>query len=147
VKLAKSHLLNQKIVYKLHPGEYARWKKEYPWLVDADIKVIEDDSVSLYQLFAESKIQIGVNSTAIYEGLSFGLRTFVLNLPGVEYMEDLAKEHYVTIIRSVDELQEYLRKPGPMPKISTEKFFRSNALENIHRALCEIIASSRADKG
>lgn len=142
VELNKSCLLDLKIVYKLHPGEYQRWRKEYPWLVNTDIKVIEDDSVPLYQLFAESKIQIGVVSTAIYEGLSFGLRTFLLNLPGVEYMEDLAKDHYVSIIRSVDELQEYLKRPGPAPQISTDKFFRSNALENIHKALREIIASN-----
>jgi len=145
-KLSESCSLNQKILYKLHPGEYQRWRKEYPWLVNTDIKVIEDDSVPLYQLFAESKIQIGVVSTAIYEGLSFGLRTFLLDLPGAEYMEDLTKRHYVTIIGSVDELQEQLKRPGPVPQISIEEFFRSDALKNIYNALHEIIASDKLGK-
>jgi len=147
VKLSKSHSLEQKIVYKLHPGEYHRWRKEYPWLVNTDIKVIDHDSVPLYQLFAESRFQIGVNSTAIYEGLSFGLRTFLLNLPGVEYMEDLAKKHYVSIIKSVDELQECLKRPDLAPHISANKFFRINALENFHEALRKIMASSGSDQG
>lgn len=146
VKLAKSCSADQEIVYKLHPGEYARWKKEYPWLVDAGIRVIEDDSVPLYRLFAESKIQIGVNSTAIYEGLIFGLRTFLLNLPGVEYMGELLESGYTHIISSVDELQVVLKGTAPIDQIDTEEFFRSNALENVYKAINDILTSTKGTK-
>lgn len=84
------YLKNFKLVYKLHPGEYDRWHT-YPALK----KLVECGNVSLrkdadlYQLMSESHYQIGVNSTAIFEGIDFGCRTILINLPGIEYMSDL----------------------------------------------------------
>jgi hypothetical protein len=89
--------LGYKIVYKLHPGESSRWKREYPWLKDSSINVIDNDSVPLYQLFAQSKIQVGVSSTAIFEGLNFGLKTYIVNLPGVEYMDYLIRNQHANL--------------------------------------------------
>jgi hypothetical protein len=70
--------LNYNVVYKLHPGEYHRWKREYPWLYKERDKIkIVEESIPLYRLMAESKTQVGVSSTAIYEGLYFGLNTYI----------------------------------------------------------------------
>jgi len=30
------------VAYKLHPGEYARWRKEYPWLLESKVRVIDN---------------------------------------------------------------------------------------------------------
>src|SRR5699024_8411693 len=65
------------IIYKLHPGEYDRWKTNYPWLLNSNIQVVASDNPPLYELFAKSKIQVGVTSTAMYEGLNFGLDTYI----------------------------------------------------------------------
>jgi len=76
------------IKYKLHPGEYDRWKS-YPSLVKLsnleNVEIIKD--IDLYELFSKSSIQIGVFSTAIYEGVEFGCKTILIDLPGIEYMD------------------------------------------------------------
>jgi len=129
------------IVYKLHPGEYARWRKEYPWLAEADIQVVDDDHIPLYKLFAESRIQIGVNSTAIFEGLNFGLKTILLNLPGVEYMDQLVKEQIARVVSSPEELAERIWAEGAAPQIQTERFFKPDSLNNIKQAMDELLST------
>lgn len=75
------------IVFKLHPEEYAQYN-QYKYLKllrdKFDIEIVKN--VDLYHLLAESEYQIGVFSTAIYEGLEFDCKTILLNLPGIEYM-------------------------------------------------------------
>lgn len=91
-----------KIVYKLHPGEVANWTKRYPWLLEASkagaVTVLEGDSPSLYELFAASQWQVGVYSTAIFEGLALGCKAILLNLPGIEYMEPLVEAGFVRVL-------------------------------------------------
>lgn len=93
------------IKYKMHPGEYKVWKS-----YDALVKLSEMENVQvltdcdLYQIFAESEYQIGVFSTAIYEGLEFGLKTVLAELPGLEYMEDmLVAKQAITFRQFVEE--------------------------------------------
>ena len=145
VQLAKREDFPLRIVYKLHPGEYARWRQEYPWLIESDIHVVEDDSISLYQLFAESKIQVGVNSTAIFEGLNFDLKTIVLDLPGVAYMEYLIKEGVARVVTSPEELVETLHDHTTQP-ILTERFFKRNALDNIKQVIDDILNAGATDE-
>ncbi len=79
------------LVYKLHPSEYSCWS-EYPALCKLarldNVRVV-DSSSDLYRLFAEAEYQIGVFSTAIYEGIGMGTKTVLIDLPGVEYMDEL----------------------------------------------------------
>lgn len=105
-KIAKTILKNiqyfsdMNIKYKLHPGEYDRWKT-YPSLCElakyGNIEIIKD--CDLYQLFAGSYYQVGVFSTAIYEGLEFGCKTVLLDIEGIEYMEALIKNGVVSIYK------------------------------------------------
>jgi hypothetical protein len=78
------------IYYKLHPGEYDRWH-EYPELVRLskypNVKIVY--SCDLYQLLGTARYMIGVFSTAIYEGIEIGVQPILVDLPGIEYMEDL----------------------------------------------------------
>lgn len=141
VELSKRKHLHYEIAYKLHPGEYNRWQNQYPWLLDAEIKVIDNDNIPLYRLFAESKAQIGVYSTAIYEGLIFKLRTYLINFPGIEYMEYLIDNQYATIIRSVDELVSALEDRKHSELIDTENFFTKNSMDKIFSAIDDIISS------
>jgi hypothetical protein len=130
------------IAYKLHPGEYSRWRKEYPWLLKAKLRVIDDDQIPLYGLFAESNIQIGVHSTAIFEGLNYGLRTFLLDLPGVEYMDYLIEKEVATMATSVDDLLEKIQK-GKNSGIAMDFFFKPNSLDNIIEALDELSGAKK----
>ena len=87
------------LVFKLHPGEYDRWQT-YPSLAKLaqlpNVRVATDED--LYGLFAQSQYQVGVYSTAIYEGLEFGCRTILLELPGIEYMDHLRKRDDVCML-------------------------------------------------
>lgn len=110
-KIASSiacELKDYMIIYKLHPGEYATWTQNYPELVEAcrldNFEVIDNSETPLYKLFAESNYQVGAFSTAIYEGLMFNCRTFIVDVPGVEYLNDLINNGYVCKISDADDL-------------------------------------------
>lgn len=88
-----------KVNFKLHPGEFGRWK-EYPRLNELvklqKVTVLED--VDLYKLLAESEYQAGVFSTAIFEGIDLGCKTILFSLPGIEYMDELIDAGKVDVI-------------------------------------------------
>lgn len=130
VTLAESEEGDTRIVYKLHPKEYDTWEKEYPWLQTADIDVVTD-SPALYRIFAESTAQIGVYSTALFEGLYFGLDTYVVDLPGHEYMDPLIEAgcaHRITYPG------DYLSAAGTdIETFDKEYFFETEPIENFTR--------------
>ena len=107
------------IIYKLHPGEYETWQENYPYLNKSlklnssqnniKFKVIDDNNIPLYELFAKSEYQIGAFSTAIYEGLSFNCKTFIIDVPGIEYLEDLIKKNIVKKVKNAKEVENALR--------------------------------------
>ena len=119
------------IVYKLHPGEWHNWRQKYPELVDSGLTVLDTASEILYKLFAESMIQIGVSSTAIYEGLAFGLRTFLIDTISVEFMNRLVELGYAQKVASLLEMQEYLSEKKDSDVFDHNIFFRENAILNI----------------
>ena len=84
------------IKYKLHPGEYERWR-EYPSLKilaeKSNVEIIT--STDLYALFSSCEYQVGVFSTALSEGVEFGCKTILLNLHGVEEMQEFQKIYKV----------------------------------------------------
>jgi ribosomal protein S2 len=128
VELSKQ-IEDYEIVYKLHPGEFSNWQERYPWLEESEIEVLTNEK-QLYQLFAESKIQVGVYSTAIYEGLGFNLKTFLVDLPGIETMERLLDKKCCRKMNSAEELMENMEDEGD-PEVDIEEFFKPNAKENI----------------
>ncbi len=129
---AAEKLPDYNIIYKLHPGEYETWKN-YDDLVKAskleNVKVIDNSEIELYQLFAQSEYQIGAFSTAIYEGLMFNCKTFILDVPGIEYLNDLIDDGYVYKINDADDLVENLEKFTP--KEYDENFFFKNFDEKL----------------
>lgn len=93
------------IYYKLHPGEIASSHILYQELYSREnIKVIDQPSITIYDLFPKCKVQIGVYSTALIEGIAFGLYTVILKLPGWEYFEDLQDNENFSFINSMDEI-------------------------------------------
>ena len=102
-------------IYKLHPGEYGTWKENYDYLTKAssefdNFTVIDQSEPPLYELFAESHYQIGAFSTAIYEGLAFNCKTFIIDVPGVEYLDDLIDKNIVKKVKNSKELIDYLKE-------------------------------------
>ena len=102
-------------IYKLHPGEYGTWRENYDYLTKAidefdNFTVIDKSEPPLYELFAKSNYQIGAFSTAIYEGLAFNCKTFIIDVPGVEYLDDLINKNIVKKVKSSEELINYLKE-------------------------------------
>ena len=124
--LESKHFLSQyEIVYKLHPGEYDRWKESYPDLVSLskleNVRITKKED-QLYSLLAESEFVIGVYSTAIYEALSFNCKVILVNLYGVEYMEDLISKDIVKVAQNSSKLGCLLQETA-FKKFDSQYFF------------------------
>lgn len=132
-----------KIIYKLHPGEYARWKEEYPWLTGKDIAVIDNNEYDMHYYFSQADIQIGVSSTALFEGLGYGLATYIYKVYSHEYMEDLYGNNLATLIQSVDELLENLEnRTNYHSSYDAGYFWEKNSMNNAMREINTIIGDS-----
>jgi len=139
-RLAARRDLGYGIIYKLHPGEFRHWRRDYPWLAEVPIEVIDGDHPTLYQLLSGSSIQVGVYSTAIYEGLAFGLQTYLLPLSGIEFMGGLVERvPEVMVVKGADDLAEKIRDSRSLLPRNTHRFFRPNAVENIREAIQAIL--------
>lgn len=117
------------IIYKLHPAEFSNWRDTYPELVESDIKVVDDRDHDLYYYFALADIQIGVYSTSIYEGLRFGLKTYIYKIFGYEQMIDLLTEKAVKAFANLEELIPMLDENKGV--INYEYYWRKNARGSI----------------
>lgn len=117
------------IVYKLHPGEYDRWRDDYPWLLEADFEIVDQPHRDLYELFAESSAQIGVGSTAVYEGLAFGLETYVYDVSGAEALQPLIEEGAATRISSVEDLTDSIGRSNT--SFNQDYYFTPNATSKV----------------
>jgi len=130
---------NFNVVYKLHPEEYDIWRRTYTWLIGCKgIEVIDQHQDNLYKLFAESKYQVGVNSTAIYEGIGFGLKTFLIRLPGIEHMEYLINNSLAVEVRDAMELEKGIRNKNTS-SIVIDLFFKNNSITNIIDSIKDIV--------
>src|SRR5690606_24149138 len=72
----------KKIVYKLHPAEFDIWKNNQSLTQlqkVLDIEIVASQK-HLYHLMATSEFQVGVFSTALYEGVVFNCKTILLNI-------------------------------------------------------------------
>lgn len=116
--------------YKLHPTREDNWEKAYPWLVGTDVTVLEGEK-SLYQLFSESRAQVSGWSTAIFEGMYFGLETYLLDHPDVREMWDSLDSSVATTITDAEQLAAELSNPKTESAYDIDQYFEPNATQNI----------------
>ena len=120
------------IYYKLHPGEFGRWRNSYKNLLAAEelenFKIIEKE-INLYELLAISELAIGVYSTSLYEALACNCKVIVINLPGVEYCEYLYSNN---IVRLVEQNQYKINsfKINELKEIVQNYFFKKVKIQN-----------------
>ncbi|MCR5527006.1 MAG: hypothetical protein K6F39_06455 [Lachnospiraceae bacterium] len=127
------------IIYKFHPKEISGWKERYKELAEADdIRVIDETKTPLYSLFAESSIQVGVESTAVYEGMSFELDTYIWDIPQAEPMRILVENGFARHFSDEQDLAEFI-KTGAGKKYDADMFWKSDSMENIVSKLKEIV--------
>lgn len=131
-----------RVLYKLHPGEYAIWESRYSYLKNKNIIVISGSEYSLYDYFNTCKIQVGVYSTALYEGLDFGLDTFIHEVEMAGHMQGLYEAGYVKFVKDADELYKKMQEKKQIDN-KEESFWKKNALENMSKEIKNIISSRK----
>jgi hypothetical protein len=134
VALSESAAIDEAVVYKLHPKEYADWKKRYPHLVGSAVEVSAGEP-PLYELFAESHAQVGVDSTALYEGLRFELDTYILDEAGSVQMEYLLSNSHATLIQSTEEYLTARTADDHGSSVDSTFFFSSYSIERFQDAV------------
>ncbi|MDF2545694.1 MAG: hypothetical protein K0R93_592 [Anaerosolibacter sp.] len=129
-----------KIIYKLHPGEYSRWKNEYPWLVNDDFQIVDNNDHDMHYYFAKSDIQIGVCSTALFEGLGHELITIIVRLHGYETMMALYEKAGTYLVDSADEILSICENSkGQKCDYDVSYFWSQNSMNNIINEIDKII--------
>lgn len=137
-KLACEFAINNpeyEVIYKLHPEEYDNWKEKYKFLKDnmhlSNLKIIDNNEKNLYELLASSKYQVGVYSTAIYEGIMLNCKTILVNLPGISYMEYLIKNDICKVVNTHMKLGYIINNPINIEEnINKSYFFETLNLQN-----------------
>lgn len=139
------------VIYKLHPGEYLVWEKNYPELRElhqnGKIQVIDSNDSNLYALFSKADIQVvGTLSTTVYEGLAFGLKTIAYNigdLGDLKYLFDQQCAYRIDDLEDVDSIYRILVDQNECMQVDADFFWKQNALENI----IEVIEETSGVKG
>ncbi len=99
-----------RIVFRLHPSE-ALADYEAALREQGDVPAnfeLSHRSPNIFALLATAAIQVGAFSTTLFEGMSLGTRTIVVDLPGVEYMRPAIEKGDVLFVRNAAELSEKL---------------------------------------
>lgn len=133
------------IVYKLRAEDMRDWQNRYPkaFSTRKNIRVICSLSPSLYDLFAESCYMVGVNSTALIEGVMFGLKTFLLKDGFSDEMKILVDHNLATCMESLTEVITAIRNsldPGPSLE-DCRVLFKENSSENLRQEVGKIMHS------
>lgn len=107
VEFARKFGARLRIKYKLHGGEYAQWQARYPHLVGHEhIEVIDNDREDLYALLLAAEATVGVYSTVLYEALGMGKQIFMVDLPGIDSMEEIVSENCDWIVDHPEQIME-----------------------------------------
>ncbi|KAF1082721.1 MAG: hypothetical protein GQF41_0488 [Candidatus Rifleibacterium amylolyticum] len=128
-------------IYKLHPGEYRRWKSDYIELNSCmglgNLLIVDTNREDLHLLLASSEFQVGVYSTAIFEGTALNCKTILINLPGVEYMTTLVEKGVVRLVNNAEELVGAVQNFSTSSSFDSEYFFKNYHVGDMKRMLLD----------
>jgi len=127
-----------RIRFKHHPSDLSGWRERYPALAASSVEVIERP-LGIYDAFAAADAQVGVYSTAVYEGLAFGLRTCVLAVPGHEGMLPLVEAGVVAKCADADELAAALESDTKPSPAQLDRIWRPGAVGRFRDFVTELI--------
>jgi hypothetical protein len=97
------------LVFRLHPSEGIGWEQAYPELTSSGVRVERAAERALYASQDAAQVQVGVYSTALLEGLAFGLETFLVELPGHEQLAMLSAAGLARTVANAEALAVALR--------------------------------------
>jgi hypothetical protein len=120
-----------RVIYRLHSGEVADWRERLPWLDTAQVEVCTG-ATDLYRRFGEAAVQLGVYSTALFEGVAFALPTLIARLPGAEGMSPLVDLGGARFVADAGEVSLCLQEVGSWraPTDLVQRVWQPRAAEN-----------------
>lgn len=128
------------IIFKLHPGEYAVWREQYPALQNSSIEVIDNNRINLYELYAISDFQIsGYNTTTVFEGLYFGLQTFILNSYVSKEIAGLCDCGIANYFNTASDLAKQIQNSKDVGSLRKVDLWEEDSLKKILRELGRIM--------
>jgi hypothetical protein len=134
-----------RVFYKLRPDDYSGWTERYPvaFREQPNFTVIDSDDVPLYEYFSRCAWQVGINSTALYEGLSFGLRTLILKTGWYEEMKSAYEGGYAYLAMNAVEIAAAVTGDWKPPAaVHIDRIFRPGSTQNIADAVDQLMAQS-----
>lgn len=115
-KMLKQYLLRNieslndfKVYFKLHPSEFNQAGLDYKEFINYQNVEIVSTQYNINSLQEVCEYQMGIYSTAIYEGLERGCKTLLLNDVGIEYMDYLISSKFVKLINFDDKIIDFLK--------------------------------------
>lgn len=126
------------IIYKLHPSECLSWKKLHPELRHDRINVIDNDAISLFDCFAKSIYQIGINSTAIYEGIAFGLNTLIIRHRDADELFDVIDREKITFVDNAKQIVDIIINQK-QTEITVNELWKENSNETLKNAIERVL--------
>ncbi len=128
------------VIYKLHPREYPVYKEKYEGLNDCGIEIIDNNDIPLYELFSRCSMQAGVESTAIYEGMSFALHTYIWDIPKAVMTEDLIETGYTPLFKDAASLAALIDgRKDLLADYDIGEIWKENSMENTVNSIKAIL--------
>ena len=136
--LQRIHKQNEyEIIYKLHPNEVLTWNILHPNYKDSRI-VLAGNELNVYQLMNESLAFIGINSTALFESIAFGVKVgVIISAFLTDDMTKFCHNGYATLINSEEDIYKLVL--SECNEMEIENIWKSNALMNVVREIDNII--------
>ena len=125
------------VIYKLHPVEYAIDNSYFDSLLSIhNVELIKGTEKSLYELLSNSDIQIGVSSAALFEGMMYNLKTFLLHIEGqTEYMKDIVDTNRAILCDSAEDFFSCVTNNIYPRTDNADYFFEKNSLHKMQETI------------
>jgi UDP-N-acetylglucosamine:LPS N-acetylglucosamine transferase len=124
--------------YLPHPSEFSQtYHANLDQRAPENFRVLENQG-NILELLSKASLVLGVNSTAIFEGMALGCRTILANLAGIEYMRDVIDAGDVLLAHSAEEIAACLPVAKPC---SRPEYYFSPPVDNIHEIVLHSINS------
>ncbi len=118
------------VIFKLHPNEFQNAPNLYPNIFNKKHIKIMKNELHLYQLFMQSSALIGYNSTALFEGIGFGINAYFLRSSSSIVKEIVDKGMGFYIDDDFDFNILFQRDNQMETSMNIEQIWKSNAKEN-----------------
>jgi hypothetical protein len=140
IQLSQNSNNKYKVIYKLHPSEFLNWEIHYPNFKNTNIEVICNNKQDIYYYFSIADYQVGVYSLALFEGIAFNLKTFILKTSFHESMNFLYENKYAFLVENYSEILSNLSSKTNQNSSSIKKLiWDNNPIKKFNTSITNII--------